>query len=175
MRRLISAALGVSLALGCGPEAPAEPEAPGVLEYETSSTRVYRLGRRVDVFYSGFEGEELHACGMLSERARVDLEETFAGLDPAGEYGCGPEDHDADCYPEVLIHLEGFEHSPFACDFPVTIVGVPLCEPLCCRPGLERIPSIYWMVTSYFTDGFTDPFEVNGEPYVAIEPYEPCP
>jgi hypothetical protein len=171
-----ASALGLvaSLALGCGPETPAEPEpeAPGVLEYEDSYSRIYRLGRRVDIFYTPYMGAvEHHECGMLSERAYTDLEGTFAALDPAGDYGCGPADHE--CSPEILIHVEGFEHSPFACEFPVTIAGVERCEHLCCRPGLARAPLIYWLIINSLV-GDEIPITIDGELYVAIEPDDPC-
>ena len=109
---------------------------------------------------------------MSSERAYTELEETFAALDPAGNYGCGPEDHG--CDPEILIHVEGFEHSPFACEFPITIAGVERCEHLCCRPGLARAPLIYWLIINSLVWD-EDPWVFEGDPYVTIEPDEPCP
>jgi hypothetical protein len=168
----LALALGASLALACGPEAPAEPEAPGVLEYEDSHTRIYRLGRRVDVVRTRLMGDvEHHACGVLTQRAYTDLESTFAALDPAGDYGCGPADHG--CSPVILVHLDGFEHSPFACEFPITIAGVERCDHLCCRPGLARAPLIYWIIIDSLV-GDEIPITIDGEVYVAIEPDEPC-
>jgi hypothetical protein len=175
MRRFISATLGASVALGCGPEAPAEPEAPGVLEYEDSDTRIYRLGRRVDIFYTEYmSAVEHHECGMLTDRAYSELEDTFAALDPAGDYGCRPEDYSNDCSPEILVHVEGFEHSPFACEYPITIAGIERCEHLCCRPGLARAPLIYWLIINALV--WDEEYTLGeAEPYVAIEPDQSCP
>jgi hypothetical protein len=162
--------------VSCGPEAPDEPEAPGALEYDAPDMRLYRLGRRVDAFYVGYMGVEQHECGMMSERARDELEGIFSALDPEADYGCDPETRD--CTPETRIHIEGFEHSPFACDIPVTIVNFEdppyVCEFVCCVPGLARAALIYWLIGMYF-GGAKDPFVFGGEPYVAIEPDEPCP
>lgn len=175
MTRAAIASVLASVLLACGPETAPEPEAPGVLEYEHSypPTRLYRLGRRVDVFR--LRGDvERHECGMLSDRALTELEDTLSALDPDAYYGCGPEDDDQDCDPVTLIHIEGFEHSPFACDFPVTTVGAEMCDFVCCQPGLDRAALIYYIVSDYFDD-FREPFTIEGEPYGAIEPDEPCP
>jgi hypothetical protein len=176
MRRVISASLCAWLAMACGPEAADEPEAPGVLEYEHPQMRLYRLGRRIDAFFIRYMGDvEHHECRMLSSRAQAELEDTLAALDPAVDYGCDPETQD--CTPETLIHIEGFEHSPFACDVPVHIAGFDqspfACDFACCRPELSRAALIYWLIGSYF-EGFEDPFVFDGEPYVVIEPNELC-
>lgn len=161
MRRITSAVLCASLATGCGPEAAAEPEAPGVLEYHHPYIRLYRLGRRIDAFVVlAVEDPEHHECGMLSERAYNELEDTLSALDPDVDYGRDPVG--SHCPPGAWVELEGFEHSPFACDF------------MCCRPELARVALIYFLISSYF-GGYDRPFEIDGEPYVVIEPDEPCP
>lgn len=171
MRKVVSASLCALLAVACGPEATDEPEAPGVLEYERPQLRLHRLDRRIDAFFIRYMGDvEHHECGMLSERAYTELEETLAALDPAVDYGCNPETQD--CNPETLIHIEGFEHSPFACDVPVDIEGSD--DSPFCRPELSHAALIYWLIGSYF-EGFEDPFVLDGEPYVVVEPDEPCP
>jgi hypothetical protein len=159
MRSTIGAALCASLAMACGPEAADEPEAPGVLEYEHPYTRLYRLGPRIDIVQE--EGDvEVRACGMLTERAYTELEDTLAALDPSEDYGHDPQAED--CTPGAWVHIEGFEHSPFECDFQ------------CCRRELTRAGVIYFLVDSYFA-GFEDPLVFDGVPYVVIEPDEPCP
>jgi hypothetical protein len=97
---------------------------------------------------------------MLSERAHTELEATLSALDPEADYMYEP-DEDA-CPPGARIHIDGFEHSPFECDF------------MCCTPPLARAALIYWLVATYFS-GSKDPLTIDGEPYVAIEPDEPCP
>lgn len=66
MKRAINAVLCASLATGCGPEAAAEPEAPGVLEYHHPYIRLYRLGRRIGEPYVVIEPDE--PCPPLEER-----------------------------------------------------------------------------------------------------------
>lgn len=175
-RATLRASLVAALSITCGPAAPAEPEAAGVLEYDGYGVRLYRLGRRVDAFVQGEGDVEHHECGMMSERAHDELEDVLATLDPAVELGCDPETSNRS--PEARIHVAGFEHSPFACGNPITIVGFDeppyVCEPVCCRPGLEGAVRIYQLVAFYFAQS-KEPLEVDGEPYVAIEPDEPCP
>ena len=160
MRRVISAALCALLATSCGPEAPAETEAPGVLEYHHPYLRLYRLDRRIDVVMLDWERTiESRDCGMLSDRAYSELEETLSALDPNVDYGLDPTGYN--CPPAAWVDLESFEHSPFACDFQ------------CCRSELARAGLIYFMIDSYF--GGQGPFEIDGAPYVVIDPNEPCP
>lgn len=72
----------LSLGLGCGPQAHDEPEPPGTLEYEHDYARIYRQGRRIDIVL--VEGEtERRECGVLTERAYTELEETAAALEPS--------------------------------------------------------------------------------------------
>jgi hypothetical protein len=70
----------------------------------------------------------------------------------------------AECFPEYdpkgLLYLEGFTHSPF------------LCEWYCCHPELIRVATVYFAVGSNLYD--QEP-NIDGEPYVALEPDLPCP
>src|SRR5688572_9256633 len=90
MTRFIVASVLASLAMTCGPEAADEPESPGTLEFEHSYARIYRLERRIDIFYVEGMAPERHACGILSERAFSELEGTLAALDPQVDYGYDP-------------------------------------------------------------------------------------
>jgi hypothetical protein len=154
-------ALLAAFAVACGHEATDEPEVPGALEFEHSYARIYRLERRVDIFYVEDMAPERHACGILSERAFGELEETLAALDPRVDYGYDPVVDECIEGPGAWIHIEGFEHSPFSCDF------------LCCRRELARAALIYSFVESYLTDG--EVLTWDGEPYVVIDPDQPCP
>lgn len=121
-KSVIRVSLWTLLAMSCGPKPADEPEAPAALEYEGSDIRLYRLGRRVDALYTRYMGDaERHECGMLSERAYAEFEDTLSALDPEVDYACGPETRE--CTPATRIHIEGFEHSPFACDVPVNVAS----------------------------------------------------
>ncbi|MCX4242968.1 hypothetical protein [Paraliomyxa miuraensis] len=158
MRRVITAASLASIAMGCESEAPHDSEPPGVLEYDDSFARIYRLDRRIDII--GVKGDrERHECGILSERAHAELGDTLSALEPGEDYGRDPSP--GGCAPGASIHIEGFVHSPFACDFE------------CCRPELARAALVYFLIGMHF-EGF-DPLEFDGEPYIAIEPDTPCP
>lgn len=156
MKRLVTATAFASLIPSCGPEVAEEPEALGTLEYEHSYARIYRSEHRVEIIHVQRETDR-HECGILTERAYTELEETLAALDPDVDYGYDSEDQD--CTPGGFIHIEGFEHSPFACDFQ------------CCRRELARAGLIYSLIEYHF-DGGT--LEFDGEPYVVVEPNEPC-
>lgn len=56
--------------------------------------------------------------------------------------------------------IEGFRHSPFACD------------ELCCHPELAPVPRVYFHV---FNDLHDTVIEVDGEPYLALDLDQPCP
>jgi hypothetical protein len=155
-------ALALTSALGCSPQADDDLEPLGALEYEHPYTRTHRLDRRIDIFYIPTMGEpERHECGLLSERAFGDLEDTLAALDPHVDYGYDRDVDECTTPPGAQVHIEGFEHSPFDCDFQ------------CCRPELARAAVVYMLIDTYFPDG--DVLEFDGEPYVVIEPDEPCP
>jgi hypothetical protein len=148
----------LSFVLACGPEAAEEDDIPGKLVYEQLDERLYRLDRRVDVIFDyerqdGLEGK----CGFLTDRAYYELESTLEALDPSVDYG----EHRPDCTTNgALVHIEGFEHSPFACTYD------------CCHPDLLWAAVVYSMIINNFYSGYP---VIDGEPYVAIEPDQPCP
>jgi len=153
----------MSFTLACGPEGGDEDDGPGKLEYEDSYTRLYRLDRRVDVTYEREREDGVQrVCGFLTDRAYDDLKGTLASLDPNVDYG----GHPVDCMPdEALVHVESFEHSPFECSYE------------CCHPDLFWAALVYTMVLKNF-DGIHPTIGITGgegEPYVAIEPDQPCP
>ncbi len=147
----------LACASACGPEV-ADEEPPGELVYEDSLDRIYRDDRRVEVIYDYERQDGLRGrCGILTDRAYDELESTLAQLDPAVDYG----EHPADCSPsEALVHVDGLEHSPFACGFS------------CCHRDLFWAVFVYTMVLTNFDGGHPT---LEGEPYVAIEPDQPCP
>jgi len=146
------------LSLGCGPEAPVDDmEPPGELVYEHPVSAFYRLDRRVEVVALD-PNLSRDGCGYLTDRAYDDLERTVAALDPSADY-----DEGVGCFeqaePKGLLYLEGFEHSPF------------LCDGDCCHADLGRIALVYSMVENNLVG--LEPV-VDGEPYVALEPDQPC-
>lgn len=146
--------------LACGPEAGGEKDIPGRLEYEQRDEQVHRLDRRIDASFK-YPGEdsERWKCGVLTDRAYDELEGTLAALDPSVDYGYDPDALGCD-RPDALVHIEGFEHSPFECSY------------ACCQPDLYWAAVVYSMILNNF-DGIHPVIE--GEPYVAIEPDLPCP
>lgn len=156
MSKLVAASIA-AVAGACGPDLDIdEDEPPGVLEYEHPEDRFYRLDRRVDIVpvdpaYSSRE------CGYLTDRAYDDLVTTLDALEPAVDYNDYPcrEIYD----PQGRVHLEGFEHSPFVCDWD------------CCHPDLGMVSFVYFVVENNFV-GIEPVWE--GVPYVAIEPDRPC-
>lgn len=148
------------LGLGCEP-APDEPAPPpGSLEYESRLTNIYRLDRRIDVIRT-VDGEVDRSCGILSDRAFHDLQGAIDALDPTVDYDFGLDGEDCTYVggPEAQIHLPGFEHSPFSCD------------EFCCQADLRPVPRVYLHAINNL-EGTV--FEVDGEPYVAVEPNESC-
>jgi hypothetical protein len=147
----------VMFVLACAPEAGEENDIPGKLEYEQSADRLYRLDRRIDVLLE-IPGEDTrHECGILTDRAYDELESTLAALDPNVDYGEHPDD--CDVY-SALVHVDGFEHSPFECNY------------ACCHADLYWAAVVYSMILNNFWGGYPT---IDGEPYVAIEPDQPCP
>lgn len=144
--------------LACSAEPAEDDDIPGKLEHEDMYSRLYRLDRRVDVVYKyeredGLEGK----CGILTDRAYDELESTLAAIDPSVDYG----EHRPDCDTHgVLVHVENFEHSPFACTYE------------CCHPDLAWAALVYTMILNNFFGGYPT---IDGEPYVAIDPDQPCP
>ncbi len=142
----------------CGPQAGQKDDIPGKLEYEQRDERVYRLDRRIDASFETEHGERWE-CGFLTDRAYDDLESTLAALDPSVDYGYDPDV--LDCQrPQALVHIEGFEHSPFECGFE------------CCHPDLHWVAIVYNMSLNNF---FGITATIDGEHYVAIEPDVTCP
>jgi hypothetical protein len=164
MRKAILIAIIATFSSACGPQVDDEERPPGELEleYEDSRGRLYRLERRVEVIYDYEREDGLRGkCGFLTDRAYDDLESTLAALDPGVDYG----DHPADCSPdEALVHVDGFEHSPFECSLE------------CCRSGLTWAALVYHMILVNL-DGTIPAIIIGNErdPYVAIEPDQPCP
>lgn len=158
MRTMITACI-VGVATGaCGPEAgDGEHAPPGVLEYEHPEARMYRLDRRVDVVPFDLDRRP-RECGFLTDRAYDELVTTIEALDPTVDYdvweGCR-ETFD----PRGRVYIEGFEHSPFACDWD------------CCHPDLAPVSLVYFVVENNFVG--IEPV-VDDVPYVAIQPDRPC-
>lgn len=158
MRKPLSTLAIMMVVLACGPQAGEGDDIPGELEYEQIYNRLYRLDRRIDVIKElPGEDSERRECGFLTARAYDDLEGTLESLDPSADYG----EHPADCSTYgALVHIEGFEHSPFE------------CAPECCHSDLLRAAIVYSVILNNFY-GIAPPYE--GEPYVAIEPDLSCP
>jgi hypothetical protein len=95
----------------------------------------------------------------MTDRAYDDLTATLDALDPNVDYnvwtGCRQTSD-----PKGLVHLDGFEHSPFACDWD------------CCHPDMKGVSFVYFLVENNF---YYPSVNVEGEPYVAIDPDQPCP
>jgi hypothetical protein len=149
-----------ALPLACGPRVDDEERPPGELVYEDSLDRLYRLDRRVEVIYDyerddGLEGK----CGILTDRAYDELESTLVALDPIVDYGYDPDVLDCE-RSQALVHIDGFEHSPFECGFS------------CCHRDLYWAVVVYTMALNNFDGGHPT---IDGEPYVAIEPDVACP
>jgi hypothetical protein len=155
-KRVIMLAM-TALVAACGPEAGQEDDIPGMLVFEQPGERLYRLDRRVDVVFDyeredGLDGK----CGILTDRAYEELESTLAALDPSVDYS----EHPPDCSTHgALVHIEGFDHSPFECNY------------ACCHPDLYWASVVYSMVLNNFYGGYPT---IDGVPYVAIEPDQPC-
>lgn len=151
----VVAACTLALATACGPEI--DEDAPlGFLEYEHPEDQFYRLDRRVDIVPVD-PSRSTRECGYLTDRAYYDIVDTIASLDPSvdyNDYPCRPV-YD----PKGQVHIEGFEHSPFFCDWD------------CCHPDLFPISTAYFAFENNFVG--IDPV-VNDVPYVALEPGRPC-
>jgi hypothetical protein len=138
----------------CGPEVD-EDMPPGDLVYSDAFNEIYRLDRRVEVVaVDSMFGQD--GCGYLTDRADDDLETTIEALDPSKDYVADPEV----CQALEKVYIEGFEHSPFACYW------------MCCHHDLMPIANVYLAVFSNLSG--QAPI-IDGEPYVALEPDQPCP
>lgn len=158
MRKPLITLAIMMVVLACGPQASEGDDIPGELEYEQIYNRLYRLDHRIDVIKElPGEDRERRECGFLTARAYDDLEGTLESLDPSVDYG----EHPADCSTYgALVHIEGFEHSPFE------------CAAECCHSDLLRAAIVYSVILNNFY-GIAPPYD--GEPYQAIEPDQPCP
>jgi hypothetical protein len=143
----------VAWVASCGPEVD-EDMPPGELVYADAIKEIYRLDRRIEVVavdpMLGRDG-----CGYLTDRAVDDIETTLASLDPSKDYV--PPDT---CHALEKVYIEGFEHSPFKCFW------------MCCHADLVPIALVYFAILSTVTD---KPPNIGGEPYIALEPDQPCP
>lgn len=154
---LVTSALMMLYTLACGPETGDENDPPGKLEYEELYNRIYRQDHRIDVIKE-LPGEDgvRRECGLLTSRGYDDLEGTLESLDPSTDYS----EHPADCSTYgALVHIEGFEHSPFE------------CAAECCHSDLLRAAIVYSVILNNFYGIMP---VIDGEPYVAIEPDQPC-
>jgi hypothetical protein len=145
--------VAAACAASCGPDL--DDEAPrGELVYADDIKELYRLDRRVDVVAldPGFAKD---GCGFLTDRAHEDIETTIAALDPSKDYAVDLEV----CHSVARVYIEGFEHSPFECDW------------MCCHPDLVDIALVYFAI---FEALYDKPPNIDGEIYVALEPDRPC-
>ena len=152
--------LAAAIVMGCGPEVTDDADAPpGVLEYEHPASAFYRLERRVEIVPLD-PVLSRHQCGYMSERAYDDIVTTIDALDPSVDYnlwtGCLQTSD-----PQGHVHLEGFEHSPFVCDWD------------CCHPELIRVALVYFLVENAFV-GQDFILDDDEEPYVALEAGRSC-
>ncbi|MCX4242525.1 hypothetical protein [Paraliomyxa miuraensis] len=106
------------------------------------------------------EQGERRECGTLTDRAHDELQATLEGLDPREDHAHDPEVPACDPGPGAWVHIEGFDHSPSACDW------------RCCAPELARAGLVYALVEYHFLG---EVLSFDGEPYVAVEPDKPCP
>jgi hypothetical protein len=152
----------VSFMLGCGPEVDDAADDGigdplGTLVYAHPAAEFYRLDRRIEVVAID-PMRSRDGCGYLTDRADGDISSTVEALDPTVDYnvwtGCLQT-----IEPKGRVYLEGFEHSPFACDW------------RCCHPELYPIELVYYAVENNLFD--QEPV-IDGEPYVALEPDRPC-
>lgn len=145
-----------ALVLGCGPEVDDDEGAPpGTLEYEDPLARYHRLDRRVDII--GLDPMVDHSgCGFLTDRAYDELLEALGTLDSQAEYATSECEYEGD----GLVYLEGFTHSPFSCTW------------YCCHLDLLPVAVVYFAVGSNLDGQYPN---IDGEPYVALEPDMPCP
>jgi hypothetical protein len=159
MSKAIIASTVAAFAVGCGPEIGDEDDLPGVLVFEHTDAKIYRLERRIDVIPADSDIGR-RECGFLTDRAYDDLKTTIDALDPSVEYVVESEVCQPTGNPSGRVYLDDFEHSPFACDW------------RCCHPELIRVATVYFVVENNFVD--LEPV-IDDEPYVAIEPDRPCP
>jgi hypothetical protein len=160
MKGIITVSIVVAFSLDCGPEVDDDDHEPfGELVYEHPASAFYRLDRRVEVIPLD-PMLSRYGCGFLSDRAHDEIATTVAALDPTVDYG-GWSGCRQNPELEGKVYLEGFEHSPFLCDWD------------CCHPDLGRVALVYFLVENAF-HGLEFIVGDDDEPYVAIEPDRPC-
>jgi hypothetical protein len=142
-------------------------DASGEPEFVTNGPepqRLFREGR--DVRMSSADGSRSY-CGTLREETYADLVATIDGLDPEAMYpgpgscplvpdGRWSESTFSDSDGE--LHLQGFEHAPFACWW------------YCCADPLVPIGRIYYYAVLELSGSapvFEDPY---GDPLGVFEP-----
>jgi hypothetical protein len=168
MTKTITAFVVAAFFLGCGPAADDEPDRVGHIEYEYGPWAArgvgweagewYRAGRRIELWPEK-NPYEPHVCAMLTPEAYDELERTIAALDPNVDYALADGECSWQDAPSAVIHIEGFTHSPFWCDW------------VCCREELVLIPSTYFLAANELSD---DPIEIHGEAYPVVDVDESC-
>lgn len=151
--KTLGVAVAAAWSASCGPEVD-EDTPLGELVYSDTIEEIYRLDRRIEVVavdpVRGLDG-----CGYLTDRAYDDLEMTIAALDPSKDYVADPER----CEAIDEVYIEGFEHSPFACDW------------TCCNLDLAPVATVYFAILQTLSD---KPPNIEGEDYIALDPGRPC-
>jgi hypothetical protein len=155
MKTLIVATT-LAFAASCAPDVDEDMPFRGELVYTDTIQEIYRLDRRIEVVAVDPMSNNDEGCGYLTDRAYEAIETTVESLDPSKDYVADPEQ----CQTRELVYIDGFEHSPFECIW------------LCCHPDLLPIATVYLAVQETLANG--DPPTINGEPYVALEPDQPC-
>lgn len=154
LRKALIVAAAATWAASCGPDVTQDVPS-GDLVYSDAFSEIYRLDRRVEVVaVDPMFGQD--GCGYLTDRAYEDLETTIEALDPRKDYVADPEV----CQALEKVYIEGFEHSPFECYW------------MCCHHDLMPIANVYLAVFSNLSN--QEPI-IDGEPYVALDPDQPCP
>lgn len=152
-KKALNVLAAMVFAASCRPESD-EDTPPGELVYSDTIEEIYRLDRRIEVVavdpVRGLQG-----CGYLTDRAYEDIDTTVEALDPRKDYLADPERCDA----LDKVYIEGFEHSPFACDW------------ICCNLDLAPVATVYFAILQTLSD---KPPNIDGEIYVALEPDRPC-
>jgi hypothetical protein len=168
MTKAIPTSLAVAFIVACGPSVDDEPHPLGHLEYEYGPWAAPNVGWEAGEWYRSERRIELlpeknpfltHTCAILTEEAYDQLESTIAALDPSVDYELAHGDCGWSDSPAHRVHLEGFIHSPFWCDW------------VCCRDELAWIPTTYFLAANELSE---DPIEIPGQQYPIVDVDEPC-